>query len=117
VYYDLARTIENSMKERSKTIQIKPEDRWKAAFSTPFGLYQPMVMFFGLCNSPAINLLNEFTNNFDIVILQEPPWFKIGADNGREISGSIQLQGWTPIMPTTSAIDPTRPCTFAYVKK
>ena len=34
-------------------IQIKPEDRWKAAFSTPFGLYEPTVMFFGLCNSPA----------------------------------------------------------------
>ena len=33
--------------------QIKPEDRWKAAFSTPFGLYEPTVMFFGLCNSPA----------------------------------------------------------------
>ena len=23
------------------------------AFSTPFGLYEPTVMFFGLCNSPA----------------------------------------------------------------
>ena len=34
-------------------IQIKPKDRWKAAFSTPFGLYEPTVMFFGLCNSPA----------------------------------------------------------------
>ena len=34
-------------------IQIKPDDRWKAAFSTPFGLYEPTVMFFGLCNSPA----------------------------------------------------------------
>ena len=34
-------------------IQIKPEHRWKAAFSTPFGLYEPTVMFFGLCNSPA----------------------------------------------------------------
>jgi len=34
-------------------VQIRPEDRWKAAFSTPFGLYEPTVMFFGLCNSPA----------------------------------------------------------------
>ena len=34
-------------------ILIRPEDRWKAAFSTPFGLYEPTVMFFGLCNSPA----------------------------------------------------------------
>ena len=34
-------------------IQIRPEDRWKAAFFTPFGLYEPTVMFFRLCNSPA----------------------------------------------------------------
>ena len=34
-------------------VQIKPDHRWKAAFSTQFGLYEPKVMFFGLCNSPA----------------------------------------------------------------
>jgi hypothetical protein len=34
-------------------VQIKPEHQWKAAFSTTFGLYEPTVMFFGLCNSPA----------------------------------------------------------------
>jgi Reverse transcriptase (RNA-dependent DNA polymerase) len=33
-------------------IQIKPEDRHKAAFQTPYGLYQPNVMYFGLTNSP-----------------------------------------------------------------
>jgi Reverse transcriptase (RNA-dependent DNA polymerase) len=32
---------------------IKKEDRWKAAFKMPYGLYQPRVMFFGLTNSPA----------------------------------------------------------------
>jgi Reverse transcriptase (RNA-dependent DNA polymerase) len=32
---------------------IKKEDRWKAAFKTPYGLYQPRAMFFGLTNSPA----------------------------------------------------------------
>jgi RNase H-like domain found in reverse transcriptase/Reverse transcriptase (RNA-dependent DNA polymerase)/Retroviral aspartyl protease len=34
-------------------VLIKKEDRWKAAFKTPYGLYQPKVMFFGLMNSPA----------------------------------------------------------------
>ena len=34
-------------------IRIREEDQWKAAFKTPFGLYQPRVMFFGLTNSPA----------------------------------------------------------------
>jgi Reverse transcriptase (RNA-dependent DNA polymerase) len=33
-------------------IQIKPEDCHKAAFQTPYGLYQPNVMYFGLTNSP-----------------------------------------------------------------
>jgi Reverse transcriptase (RNA-dependent DNA polymerase)/RNase H-like domain found in reverse transcriptase len=33
-------------------IQIKPEDQYKAAFQTPYGLYQPNVMYFGLTNSP-----------------------------------------------------------------
>jgi hypothetical protein len=33
-------------------IQIKEEDRWKAAFKTPFGAYETLVMLFGLTNSP-----------------------------------------------------------------
>jgi len=32
---------------------IHPDDHWKAAFTTSFGLFEPKVMFFGLCNSPA----------------------------------------------------------------
>ncbi len=34
-------------------VLIKPKDRWKAAFITNEGLYEPMVMFFRLTNSPA----------------------------------------------------------------
>jgi RNase H-like domain found in reverse transcriptase/Integrase zinc binding domain/Reverse transcriptase (RNA-dependent DNA polymerase) len=34
-------------------VLIKVEDRWKAAFKTPYRLYQPKVMFFSLTNSPA----------------------------------------------------------------
>ena len=34
-------------------IRIKEEDCWKAAFKTPFGLYKPTVMYFGLTNSLA----------------------------------------------------------------
>ena len=35
------------------TVGIKPKDRWKAAFTTERGLFEPTVMFFGLTNSPA----------------------------------------------------------------
>ena len=34
-------------------VRIKDGDQWKAAFKTNKGLFEPMVMFFGLTNSPA----------------------------------------------------------------
>ena len=34
-------------------MRIKEGDEWKAAFTTPEGSFEPMVMFFGLTNSPA----------------------------------------------------------------
>lgn len=34
-------------------VRIKDGDQWKAAFKTARGLFEPTVMFFGLCNAPA----------------------------------------------------------------
>jgi len=34
-------------------VRIKPRDEWKAAFHTNYGLFEPLVMFFGMTNSPA----------------------------------------------------------------
>jgi Reverse transcriptase (RNA-dependent DNA polymerase) len=34
-------------------VRIQSGDEWKAAFKTNRGLYEPTVMFFGMCNSPA----------------------------------------------------------------
>src|SRR5258708_9666745 len=34
-------------------VQLKEGDEWKAAFSMNRGLFEPLVMFFRLCNSPA----------------------------------------------------------------
>ena len=34
-------------------IRVRKGDKWKAAFKTNWGLYEPTVMFFGMCNSPA----------------------------------------------------------------
>jgi Reverse transcriptase (RNA-dependent DNA polymerase) len=44
-------------------VLIKEENWWKAAFRTPYGLYQPKVMFFGLTNSPA-----TFQRTMDVTI-------------------------------------------------
>jgi len=49
-------------------VRIKEGDEWKAAFTTPEGLFEPTVMFFGLTNSPATfqammnELLRDLTN-------------------------------------------------------
>ena len=34
-------------------MQVKEEDEWKVAFTTYVGLFEPVVMFFGMTNSPA----------------------------------------------------------------
>jgi Reverse transcriptase (RNA-dependent DNA polymerase) len=34
-------------------VRIRKGDGWKAAFKTNKGLFEPTVMFFGMCNSPA----------------------------------------------------------------
>ena len=41
------------LKNGYNNIRITQGDEWKAAFSTPRGLFEPTVMFFRLCNSPA----------------------------------------------------------------
>jgi len=54
-------------------MRIKERDEWKAAFTMPKGLFEPMVMFFGLTNSPAtfqamINeLLRDLINTGKVV--------------------------------------------------
>src|SRR5882757_3612264 len=42
-------------------VRIKEGDEWKAAFHTNRGLFEPLVMFFGLTNSPATfqTMMNE----------------------------------------------------------
>jgi len=33
-------------------MRIKEENEWKVAFQTNWGLFKPLVMYFGICNSP-----------------------------------------------------------------
>jgi hypothetical protein len=42
-------------------VRIKEGDEWKAAFHTNRGLFEPLVMYFGLTNSPATfqTMMNE----------------------------------------------------------
>jgi len=45
---------------------IKSGDEWKAAFCTNHGLFEPLVMFFGITNSPAIfqTIMNDIFRTF-----------------------------------------------------
>jgi len=46
-------------------IRIKPGNEWKAAFQTNRGLFEPLVMFFGMTNSPATfqTMINDIFQN------------------------------------------------------
>ena len=56
-------------------VWIKDRDQHKAVFKTKYGLYEPMVMYFGLCNSLATfqNMMNH------IFCLLKDKWVKRGV--------------------------------------
>ena len=60
-------------------IHIKPGDKWKAAFLTPEGLFEPTVMFFRLTNSLATFQMMMNTIFQRQVMLG---WFSIFMDDG-----------------------------------
>jgi hypothetical protein len=59
-------------------VRIKDGDQWKAAFLTHEGLFEPMVMYFGLTNSPA-----TFQTMMDTIFASEvaQKWLTIYMDN------------------------------------
>ena len=50
-------------------VRIKPGDKWKAAFRTNRGLFEPLVMFFGMTNSPAVTPYKRLGKIGDILHL------------------------------------------------
>jgi hypothetical protein len=65
-------------------IQIRDEDQWKMAFKTRRGLFQMLVMFFGMCNSSAA--FQCFMN----AILE--PWYqKYGRKEGKNYMDDIAI--------------------------
>ena len=59
-------------------IRIREEDQWKMAFITPFGLFEPTVMFFGFCSAPPT--FQAFMNHIFADMIAER-WLKIYMDD------------------------------------
>lgn len=59
-------------------VRIKDRDQWKATFKTKYGVFEPTVMFFGLCNSLAM-----FQAMMDDIFCEEVSegWLGIYIDN------------------------------------
>ena len=70
-------------------VRIREGDEWKAAFSTPFGLYEPTVMLFGMSNSPATfqRMMDDIlrgTEHFTVVYLDDILIFSKNPEEHRE---------------------------------
>ncbi|KAG5633026.1 hypothetical protein H0H81_012171, partial [Sphagnurus paluster] len=52
-------------------VRIKEGDEWKAAFTTPEGSFEPLVMYFGLNNSPPTfqNMMNDIFHDMSVVVI------------------------------------------------
>jgi hypothetical protein len=59
-------------------VQIRQGNKWKVAFLTNEGLFKPMVMFFGLTNSPV-----TFQTMMNLIFAPEitEAWLTIYMDN------------------------------------
>ena len=56
---------------RYNNVCIKENDEWKAAFTCFCGSFEPLVMYFGLCNSPATFqvMMNKIFADMDDVVV------------------------------------------------
>jgi Reverse transcriptase (RNA-dependent DNA polymerase) len=76
-------------------VQIRKGDEWKAAFKTNKGLFEPTVMFFGMCNSPATfqamidNIFMTMINNQLVIVYMDD--ILIFADMKEELERITKL--------------------------
>jgi len=71
-------------------VRIKKGDEWKAVFTILEGSFEPMVMFFGLTNSPAMfqammnELLRDLINTGKVVVFIDDVIVGTEAEEGHD---------------------------------
>jgi len=71
-------------------VRIKEGDEWKAAFTTLEGSFEPMVMFFGLTNSPATfqaimnELLRDLINTGKVAVFIDDVIIRTETEEGHD---------------------------------
>jgi len=71
-------------------VRIKEEDEWKIAFSMSEGVFEPMVMFFGLINSPAMfqaimnDLLRDIIEKEEVTVFIDDVMVVIEIEEGHD---------------------------------
>ena len=83
------------------SVWIEEGDQWKVAFKTNMGLFEPTIMFFGLCNSPAtfqvmMNdiLKDELNEGWVIVYMDDILIFSKTKDKLEEMTKQVLQQLW-----------------------
>jgi hypothetical protein len=76
-------------------VRIQKGDEWKVAFKTNKGLFEPTMMFFGMCNSPATfqamidNIFMMMIDNQLIIVYMDD--ISIFADTKEELEQITKL--------------------------
>jgi Reverse transcriptase (RNA-dependent DNA polymerase) len=76
-------------------VRIKAEDQWKAAFKTNRGLFEPTVMFFGMCNSLATfqammdSIFSDMIEGRKVIVYMDD--ILIFAENQEELQEQTKL--------------------------
>jgi len=71
-------------------VRIKEGDEWKAVFSTPEEVFEPIVMFFGLTKSLAIfqvminNLLRDIIEKEEVAVFINDVMIVIETEEGHD---------------------------------
>ena len=71
-------------------VRIKEKDEWKVVFTTPEGSFEPLVIFFGLMNSPATfqmmmnELLRDLINTEKVVAFIDDLIVKTEMEEGHD---------------------------------